>query len=171
MKDHHVSSDHRHGRAADVGRPHSKPHSLPHPLCDFTKHTKKRKKSHHHDDKSGHVKVEPMDGVTEHAQMSSLPNPAIRQHQVANDEERKKKEKHLKRSRKDKSHLAGDHVTPSNSHVTASTNHMIQHDLGPKPSKLLIDTSSLDSSDLQSIKVQVTPVVLNVASHFEQLVV
>ena len=128
---------------------------LPHPLTQSdgsgSRHSKKRKKNQV-------CKKEPEPIATEYAQFESLPKSAI-----------KGEEKKLKKLKKDKyesfDHTSSDHASfsshvPSSS-VVSSGGHLSSGSLEAppppqlrKPNKLFIDTSSLDASDLQSIKVR-----------------
>ena len=131
---------------------------LPHPLSQAdgtgSRHSKKRKKNQVYK-----KEPEPTSSATEHAQLESLPKSAT-----------KVEEKKFKKLKKDKyesfdyapsdpvafssHHGPSSSVVSSSAHVSAGSLEVPPPPLR-KPNKLFIDTSSLDASDLQSIKVRV----------------
>ena len=99
--------------------------------------------------------------LPEHAQLNGLPKFLANSVAVGNEDERKR-EKRSKKLKKEHKEAAvhsnpGHHVTTSASHVTNTTSHMTipsqNKSIVSKANKLYIDTTSLDHTDFQSIKV------------------
>ena len=130
-----------------------KPRPLPHPLSHsegvVSRHSKKRKKG------KTEPEVKREAEPTEHAQFESLPKPGNR---IEDEKQRK-----VKRSKREQHESSSDHTTLSSGHMTSSSSHVtvpsghVTSEAPRKPNKLFIDTSSLDASDLQSIKVRTSP--------------
>ena len=153
-----------------TGNSHVKPHPLllsrsmvsenSLPSSSASRHSKKRKKLHHQEVElqSNAVKEE---HSAEHAQLNGLPKFLANSVAVGNEDERKR-EKRSKKLKKEHKEAAvhsnpGHHVTTSASHVTNTTSHMTipsqNKSIVSKANKLYIDTTSLDHTDFQSIKV------------------